>query len=100
MARTPTKRELHAHGCRQCRTRYQDTCKDRGEDDLCPACLGGKPSELLIHGRAPRTCCLASRLVTKAERTLYDLAGRSNWHICPTCARTHPFKPTEKEIRT
>jgi len=98
MARPTVKRELHAHGCRQCRTRYMDVCQARDEDDLCLACRGGTPSQLLINGRAPHACCLASRLATKEEKKTYDLAGRSNWHICPACSRTHPYKPTDKEI--
>ncbi len=100
MSRPTTKKDLHAHGCRRCRTRYEDACSDRREDGLCTTCRGGRGFLLLVANRAPRACCLASRLVTKEERTLYALAGRSNWHICPHCRRTHPYKPTSKEIRS
>lgn len=96
----PTKKTAHAHGCRQCRVRYTDNCTDPKEDGLCIGCRGGRPWQLLITNAAPRACCLQARLVTKEEKTRYSLAGRSNWHICPTCRRTHPGKPTEKDIRT
>jgi hypothetical protein len=93
------KKESHAHGCRRCRTRYVDTCRNKAEDGLCINCRGGMAWQLLIDNRAPHRCCIDSRLATKAEKETYSLAGRSNWHICPHCRRTHPFKVTHKEIR-
>lgn len=99
-AKRPTsKKELHAHGCRRCRTRYEDSCPQRDEDDLCITCRGGFGWQLLIQNRAPKPCCIHSRLATKQEKQTYLLAGRSNWQICPTCRRTHPFRVTDKEIR-
>lgn len=96
--RASSKKELHAHGCRRCRTRYMDACASRTEDDLCITCRGGLAWQLLIDHRAPHACCIAARLVTRQERDTYSLAGRSNWHICPVCKRTHPFKPTAEDI--
>lgn len=93
-----SKKALHAHGCRRCRTRYVDACATRAEDDLCTTCRGGRGWALLIDNAAPHDCCrVNSRLATKDERVLYALAGRSNWHLCTTCKRTHPFRPTVKE---
>lgn len=92
------RRTYHAHGCRQCRTRYQDNCEQHGEDDLCPKCSGLAPSQLLIDNAAPHDCCYArSRLATKDERKTYHLAGRSNWFLCIACGRTHPTRPIRKE---
>ncbi len=91
------KKALHAHGCRKCRIRYTDTCVTRTEDGLCAACRGGQPWQLLIDNAAPRACCVATcRLADKRDRETYALAGRSNWHICGKCRRTHPFKPTKE----
>lgn len=96
MSRTGT---YHAHGCRRCRVRYADACDERRDDDLCTSCRGGIPQ--LLNSYTPRDCCYAtSRLVTKDERTSYALAGRSNWHICATCKRTHPAKPQRGNPRT
>lgn len=93
-----SKKAWHAHGCRRCRTRYVDACATRTEDGLCNPCRGLQPWQLLIDNAAPHDCCYRdSRLATKDERDLYSLAGRSNWHICAACKRTHPFKPTHKE---
>ncbi len=84
----------HAHACRRCRVRYTDACTQRTEDDLCTSCRGGRPWQLLIDNAAPHDCCYDhSRLATKDEKTLYLLAGRSNWFICATCRRTHPTRP-------
>ncbi len=84
----------HAHGCRRCRTRYQDACTTPDQDTLCDACRGLKPWQLLIDNAAPHPCCTTNaRLVLTAEKAIYRLAGGWLWFICKTCARTHPFDP-------
>lgn len=84
----------HAHGCRRCNVRYDDACTTPTQDDLCTACRGLRPWQVLIDGALPRDCCRQkARLVTKDEIAIYKLAGTRMWFICPTCARTHPFDP-------
>lgn len=92
------KKVWHVHACRRCRIRYVDTCRQPGEDDICTGCRGGRPWQLLIDNAAPHTCCIAARLVTKDERERYRLAGSCNWHICPTCKRTHTHKIKPEDI--
>lgn len=87
----------HAHGCPKCKNRYEDTCSERNQDRLCGSCRGIGSWQLLVDNRRPRPCCVAgSRPATKAERDSYRLAGTNSWHICPTCKRTHPVRPTEE----
>lgn len=93
-----TRSTVHAHGCRRCRIRYTDTCDTRIDDGLCTGCRGGIVLQYLLDSIAPHHCCATnSRLATKEEKTSYALAGRSNWHICQTCRRTHPINPARKE---
>jgi hypothetical protein len=93
MSRT-LKNSLHAHGCTNCHVRYQDACADVAVDARCIKCRGGRPWQLLIDNAAPQDCCRRlSRLVTKAEKATYSLAGGHLWHICPDCKRTHPTSP-------
>lgn len=88
-----TAGSLHAHGCRRCRTRYQDACLSPEADARCTSCNGGRAWQLLIDNANPRPCCQQARLATKEERERYRLAGQQLWFICLTCARTHPFDP-------
>jgi len=91
------KKTVHVHGCPRCRVRFEDTCITPAVDELCTTCRGGKAFELLRENAAPKDCCRRSaRLVTKDEKNRYSLAGKSVWHICPTCSRTHPYDPKEK----
>jgi hypothetical protein len=85
---------LHAHGCVRCHIRYQDACTESGDDALCITCRGGRGWQLLIDNAAPHDCCREhSRMVRKEEQKTYRLAGKHLWHICTTCARTHPMDP-------
>jgi hypothetical protein len=88
----------HAHGCTRCAVRYEDACTEHTIDGLCTACRGGRAWQLLIDNAAPHECCTHnSRLVSKAEKITYHLAGTRLWFICATCSRTHPFNPRRTE---
>lgn len=85
----------HAHGCRSCKTRYEDSCSTPERNGKCPACNGGKPWQLLIDNRKPKDCCRdTSRLANKAEVAAYSLGGDTPWFICRTCARTQVYDPS------
>ncbi len=85
---------LHAHGCRDCHTRYEDACIAPDQDGRCTACRGGRPWQLLIENARPKTCCIdQSRLASKDDRATYRLAGTHLWWICTSCKRTHPYDP-------
>lgn len=92
------KKTWHKHSCRGCRIGYVDGCEAPKDDGLCTGCRGGRPWDLLVDNDRPRDCCVNSRLATKDEKSSYRLAGRANWHICPTCKRTQSFKPQAKDV--
>lgn len=91
---------VHAHGCRQCDGRYEDTCDDNKSDTVCGSCRVGKSLDqrgLLFDNRRPKECCRDnSRPASKEEIKTYRLAGAHKWWICATCKRTHPFNPKEQ----
>lgn len=91
---------VHAHGCAACHGRYEDACPTPETDARCIVCRGGRAWELLRQNALPKDCCLQARLVTKAEKTTYRLAGTHLWFICLDCKRTHPFKPKRGLDRT
>lgn len=92
--------DIHAHGCLDCKGRYEDTCEEPTEWAKCSDCRTGRHvrSQLLINNRLPHDCCRTeSRLTTKEERTKYRLFQTCPWFICHSCRRTFPFKnPMEK----
>jgi len=92
------KKTWHVHACRGCGNTYRDTCDQAGEDATCDTCSGHRAWQLLVDNASPRTCCLNARLVNRDEKKTYRLAGRSNWHICKTCGRTHGHKITPIEV--
>lgn len=93
------KKTVHTHGCRRCRTRYEDNCVTPKQNALCVACRGGRAFQLLVDGAKPRPCCVAtSRLVTKDELRRYSLAGEASWWICGTCKRTQIYRPTTDDV--
>lgn len=89
---------MHWHACTRCRrVQYDDNCTEPDIDRLCMRCRGGRPWQLLLQNRAPRTCCReVSRLATKDEKKSYSLAGSGRWWICQACARTQPFNPMKE----
>ena len=88
----------HAHGCRQCRTRYEDACADTKANALCAGCRGTRVWQLLIDNASPHSCCLDSRIATKDECKSYSLAGSATWWICPACKRTQVYKPNPTHV--
>lgn len=93
------KKTVHWHGCRRCRTRYEDTCATPKENELCSACRGGIPFQLLVDNAKPRECCAGtSRLVTKEEQKRYTLAGEASWWICQKCSRTQIYRPSTNDV--
>lgn len=100
MAAAKSKNDRHAHGCKQCHTRYEDTCDDL-TDRLCMWCRVGHGFALLRDNRRPKDCCRAhSRLARKEDLTKYALSGAGPWFICPVCYRTHPHRDPTKEKNT
>lgn len=95
MARTQTKVDRHAHGCKRCRTYYEDACENRSENDLCFECRTGKTGwTILIEGRSPKDCCLyESKKASKDQMKVYRLAGNLPWWICGHCARVQVYEP-------
>ncbi len=88
--------ELHHHGCALCGHYYVDHCHDSGEDGICKDCQVshfGRPS--WEKDNDPQRCCRTdSRPALAREVLSYRLGGRSDWWICRTCCRTHPYNPT------
>lgn len=100
MAKKKLVGSLHAHGCSDCHTRYEDACSTPEQDERCIACQGRPPWQYLIDNRNPRDCCReTARLVTKEEKDRFKLAGKHLWFKCKVCARTHPFDPKPKATR-
>lgn len=93
MARTRKLGSVHAHGCMDCHTYYQDTCITPNKPEKCLPCrVGGRKVTTLTLNRAPQDCCRAlARPVTKDELARYKLVGQIPWLICPVCQRTHPY---------
>lgn len=91
---------VHAHGCAQCKARFEDTCSEPNSPGRCRSCAGaGAGWQLLISNRLPRDCCrLHSRLATKDELKTYRLSTACAWFRCSVCARTQPFTNPTKEI--
>lgn len=83
---------MHAHGCRDCHSYYQDCCVAPDEPGLCSICRSGSGWPELLANRAPLDCCRAqAKSVTKDESARYKLVGQIPWLICPVCKRTHPY---------
>ncbi len=95
MAKTQErKKTVHAHGCRKCKRRYEDNCKDPKTNGVCMSCASGQPPPLWVTNRDPRDCCrVHSRLARKEEYAPYLLAGSAAWFICRVCARTFIYDP-------
>lgn len=92
MATRATSTGVHAHGCRSCRGRYEDTCDEPNSNGTCRTCTGSRPWALLVANRLPRDCCrLHSRLASKDELKTYRLSSGCDWFRCSVCARTFPF---------
>lgn len=106
MATRKTGPGLHAHGCPQCKERYEDACDTPNENARCSFCRIGHGWELLRESRRPKDCCkIHSRPVEKNrqmntdEWKKYSLSTSIDWFICVVCARTHPYKNPTKEQR-
>lgn len=93
MATRTSVGSLHAHGCTQCRGRYEDTCGEPNSNALCRPCQGFRGWQVLIESRQPKDCChLHSRPATKDELKTYRLSTACPWFRCSVCARTHPYR--------
>lgn len=97
----------HAHGCVRCGWRYEDNCADalKVTDGTCASCRSmdlGAPRRRAAwdESRRPRPCCITSSILITDSKllVLYKLGGRSVWHICSECSRTHPFRPTQESF--
>lgn len=96
-----TKRLVHAHGCTNCKARYEDICDEPDQGGTCKECNGQLGYALLILNRLPRDCCRAhSRLVTKEQAVVYALSKACAWFICTVCARTQPFVSPTPEVES
>lgn len=90
-------KEVHSHGCTECKQRFEDNCQQPKQNFLCSFCETGNGWTLLREGRSPKDCCrVFSRLATKDEIKSYNMAGDKPWFICTECSRHQIFNPVHQ----
>jgi hypothetical protein len=86
---------LHRHGCVQCGQLYNDACSSPHDNARCQLCRTGYRRPLWERDMDPISCCrINSRKARTEDRDRYALGGETEWWLCRSCARTHPYDPT------
>lgn len=89
---------VHAHGCVECKGRYEDACDEANGNARCSYCTIGHGWDELRDAKLPKDCCKLHSRPIRVDKQMridegktYKLSKGCVWFKCDLCSRTHPY---------